>query len=478
MVDNLGIYNSEANSEYDLNKHIQQGLEFKQFGQDSDSEDEYKLLQVSTASEWGSIVDTCNGENSTQKRNIVEGLTMSQNQVNFNNMVSQYARDYKIYVSTYLNTLPQPQNVRYIRITPNANGDYIQISKFVVNAFVNGTLINVAPRGTCTAANAYRGTAANNPIKVNGGNYYSASASRNNWWQLDLGQDYNVDEVIYFNRQGGLKKRALGMQIQLKANDETVHPPITLTAELKQIFNSSTNASTFKPQNKYNDLGCWKDTGDRALTGPPQVYGHTVDSCGALAKERDSSTFALQDGGWCTTSNPNDEYDKHGRSESNTCPPLGGPWTNHVYLVDTTYDKSRKAAEAALLIQKNNILTAANRINNDVQLNNATRAKLLYAFQGTEQNMRFNLNELNEHKKKISEMSDKYDVESINGAIETTELNMTSMYYHVFVYMAIVITLIAFIFNLMVNPNANVLNAIYVLVALSMVYIVSKYFVN
>ena len=475
MVDNLGIYNSEANSEYDLNKHIQQGLEFKQFGQDSDSEDEYKLLQVSTASEWGSIVDTCNGENSTQKRNIVEGLTMSQNQVNFNNMVSQYARDYKIYVSTYLNTLPQPQNVRYIRITPNANGDYIQISKFVVNAFVNGTLINVAPRGTCTAANAYRGTAANNPIKVNGGNYYSASASRNNWWQLDLGQDYNVDEVIYFNRQGGLQKRALGMQIQLKANDETVHQPITLTAGLKQVFNASTNPATFKPTSII-DLGCWKDTGNRALNNYKGRVSN-LNECTKKAITDGATIFATQYGGQCWLPRAGDKYDKYGKQEG-ACPPLGGPWTNHVYQVENAYDESRKAAEAELIIQKNNILAAVNQIKNDVELNNETRAKLMNAFNDTQEDMRFNLNELNEHKKKISEMRENYDLESINGAMETTELNMTSMYYHVFVYMLIAVTLFAYIFNLMVNPNASVLNAMIVLGALTLVYIISRYFVN
>jgi hypothetical protein len=123
-------------------------------------------------------------------------------------------------------------------------------------------------------------------------------------------------------------------------------------------------------------------------------------------------------------------------------------------------------------------LAAANQIKNDVELNNATRAELLNAFHDTQQDMRFNLNELNNQKRKINEMTGKYDRNSINGAMETTELNMTSMYYHVFVYMAIAITLLAFIFNLMVNPNANVLNAIFVLGALSVVYIISKYFVN
>lgn len=391
MVDNLGIYNSQADSDYDINKHIQQGLEFKQFGQDSYSANEYKFLQESTAPEWGSIVDTSNEENSTKKRNMIEGLTMSQNQVNFNNMVSQYATDYKTYISTYLNRPQELLNVRYVRVTANDNGDCLQISQIVVNAIVNGASVNVAPRGTVTASPTWQnGTL---PKKAIDGtqaaraypNIYLSVCSKGTFWELDLGQDYPVTEVVFYNRSDN-SQRANGMKIQLKANNGTVHQPMTLTGALKQSFNP--------------------------------------------------------------------------------------------YINGTSYGESRKAAEDALLIQKNNILAAANQINSDVQLNNETRANLMNAFNDTQEDMRFNLNELNEHKKKISEMRENYDLESINGAMETTELNMTSMYYHVFVYMLIAVTLFAYIFNLMVNPNASVLNAMIVLGALTMVYIISRYFVN
>lgn len=100
-----------------------------------------------------------------------------------------------------------------------------------------------------------------------------------------------------------------------------------------------TNASplsittTKPPATPYSDLGCWKDTGNRALTGPPQQYGHTVNTCGALAKARGSTTFALQHGGWCVTSNLDDNYKKYG-SAPGACPTLGGGWVNHVYKVN------------------------------------------------------------------------------------------------------------------------------------------------
>jgi hypothetical protein len=85
----------------------------------------------------------------------------------------------------------------------------------------------------------------------------------------------------------------------------------------------------------YKDLGCWKDTADRALKGGPKRYGYTVETCKQEAIERGSSIFALQNNGWCSTSdktNKDDDYRKYGRS-TDPCNPLGGGWQNHVYEI-------------------------------------------------------------------------------------------------------------------------------------------------
>jgi hypothetical protein len=390
MFENLGIYNSQVDSEYDINKDIEQGAQFKQFGQNMYSANEHTFLQESSAPEWGSIADAYNGDNSTKKRGIVEGMTMSQNQINFNNMVSQYARDYKTYVSTYLNKPQEYLKVRYVKVTANNNGDCLQISQIVVNAFVNGSVINVAPRGTATASPSWEnqtlsrtpidGTQAARPYPE----IYHSVCSQGTFWELDLGQDYPVTEIVYYNRGDCCQSRAVGMNLQLKANDGTVHQPITLTADLKQVFNPS----------------------------------------------------------------------------------------------GTSYDRLRKAAEDALLIQKNNILAVAEQINNDVQLNNATRAELMNAFNGTQRDIHIKLRDLAAQKNGLHELNNKYDDTTVHGAMETSALNMNSMYYHVFVYLAIAVTLLAFVFNLMVNPNASVLNATFVLGGLFAVYIISKYFIN
>jgi len=53
---------------------------------------------------------------------------------------------------------------------------------------------------------------------------------------------------------------------------------------------------------------------------------------------------------------------------------------------------------------------------------------------------------------------------------------MNSMYYHYFVYFIITVTLLSFTFNIMVNPNANVMNAMFVVGALLLVFFISRKF--
>jgi hypothetical protein len=248
MVDNLGIYNSQVDSEYDINKDIEQGTQFKQFGQNMYSANEHTFLQESSAPEWGSIADAYNDNNSTKKRGLLEGMGMTPEHVQFNNMVSQYA----------------------------------------------------------TAHNAY-----------------------------------------------------------------------------------TSNILRNRPTNE-----------------------------------------------------------------------------------------SRQAAETALLVQQDNVISAANQIGANLRDVNVSQWKINNALNNTQENIHMKLRDLAAQKNGLNELNNKYDDTTVHGAMETSALNMNSMYYHVFVYLAIAVTLLAFVFNLMVNPTASVLNATFVLGALFAVYIISKYFVN
>ena len=112
MDNNLGIYNSQVNPEYDINAHIQQGIQFKKFGNDFYNGNRPSFLQESSAPEWGSIVDACNGDNSICKKGLLEGMTMDENQIQFNNLVAQYATAYNTYTSTILKNLPSDDATR------------------------------------------------------------------------------------------------------------------------------------------------------------------------------------------------------------------------------------------------------------------------------------------------------------------------------------------------------------------------------
>ena len=65
---------------------------------------------------------------------------------------------------------------------------------------------------------------------------------------------------------------------------------------------------------------------------------------------------------------------------------------------------------------------------------------------------------------------------NLDGSIETTQLMMTSQYYHYLVYFFISLTLLAFIFNIMVNPQADTKNAAFVVTALLLVYFITRTF--
>jgi len=122
--------------------------------------------------------------------------------------------------------------IRYIRIT--AGSDHIQISQLVVLAFVNNVQTNVATRGTATSGKGsnivnmgYDGT--NVPsIAIDGTiasraypyGYHSPSNQSTEWWELDLGQEYLVSEIIYYNRAGCCQYRARGMKMTFGNNNK------------------------------------------------------------------------------------------------------------------------------------------------------------------------------------------------------------------------------------------------------------------
>ena len=92
----------------------------------------------------------------------------------------------------------------------------------------------------------------------------------------------------------------------------------------------------------YTSLGCWKDTGHRAVptlegTDPLLKGGYTVrefaiEKCYKVAKSRGFHIFAVQHGGWCAGMVGSERYKKYGKA-TNCKNGKGGAWANDVYQI-------------------------------------------------------------------------------------------------------------------------------------------------
>ena len=92
----------------------------------------------------------------------------------------------------------------------------------------------------------------------------------------------------------------------------------------------------------YTHLGCWRDTGNRAVPqmdgSDPRIRGayqrraNAINKCYQVARERKMVLFAIQHGGWCAAAPNFNGYKKYGKS--NKCRNgKGGPWANDVYRI-------------------------------------------------------------------------------------------------------------------------------------------------
>ena len=94
----------------------------------------------------------------------------------------------------------------------------------------------------------------------------------------------------------------------------------------------------------YETLGCFKDTGNRAiptlegkdsiLDGAYRARRDAINKCYKAAKKRGYKVFALQHGGWCASSASAEKtFDKYGNSPHCGKDGEGGPWANQVYYI-------------------------------------------------------------------------------------------------------------------------------------------------
>jgi len=70
------------------------------------------------------------------------------------------------------------------------------------------------------------------------------------------------------------------------------------------------------------------------------------------------------------------------------------------------------------------------------------------------------------------------NIDTLNGVVENTSLVYTSRYYFYIVWVIVAITVIGLTMNVIFNPEANTINAVIVIGALALVYIVANYMNN
>ena len=85
------------------------------------------------------------------------------------------------------------------------------------------------------------------------------------------------------------------------------------------------------------------------------------------------------------------------------------------------------------------------------------------------------IDELKAQRGQFEHINNNYDIDSMDGAVETTALNMDAFYLHYIVYFFIGVVLVVFIFNISVNPEADTKKATFFIAALFSVYIISRH---
>ena len=139
-------------------------------------------------------------------------------------------------------------------------------------------------------------------------------------------------------------------------------------------------------------------------------------------------------------------------------------------------DAARKVMEKSLTDKQAALVVAVNKMNERLLAGAGASSNNNTTLLTNQDKLNSNLVELTEQQKAMAAVNIKYDQATIAGANETTNLHMTSMYYHYLVYFIISVTLIAFTFNILTNPEANVMNAIIVVSAIILIYLIARHY--
>ena len=170
------------------------------------------------------------------------------------------------------------------------------------------------------------------------------------WVMVDLGAITPIYRIVVKNRTDCCQGRILGTSlIILNEQMAPLYHSVSITSVNmtytwfppdKAVYPDLQNGD--KPDPAFTSLGCWRDTGDRAvptlegtsplLDGNYWSRSDAINKCYKAAVSKGAKVFAVQDRGWCAASTDPSGYMKYGQA-NNCSEGKGGGWANNVYRI-------------------------------------------------------------------------------------------------------------------------------------------------
>ena len=213
----------------------------------------------------------------------------------------------------------------------------------------------ITPQTVVTKPSGYSGDVfpSRNFVDGVGNTFVHTSCYDVPWIQVDLGSSKPIHRIVVTNRKDCCKERVLGTKIGImddSFNMLWVSNPITTVNNTYTWFPPSPNVygdynGLTPPSPEYTHMGCWADSGNRALiqldgsdpalTGAYQTRADAINKCSNVAKARGYTYFSVQDGGWCSASNDINAARRYGPSRACVPGGKGGGWANDIYQINT-----------------------------------------------------------------------------------------------------------------------------------------------
>ena len=187
---------------------------------------------------------------------------------------------------------PAPKH-RYVRITRDKEGTDHWLNLVEVEVFSGGT--NVAQGKTVTASSLYDPQYPHaNLVDGNKTNFVATQNEAVEWFQIDLGQDYEIEKVVIHNRSDCCQGRLRNTKVQLSKSADMSSPKESRVITTEEAPNAviTWNVKT----NKIVPGGYEWGLMDPNVEHTGWTDGLSYEACAKLAKDRGHLAWGVQTG--------------------------------------------------------------------------------------------------------------------------------------------------------------------------------------